>query len=121
MSITEHELEERAVGTRVTLAAVESNILFEYYFSAGDGVREASKTSSPMAGYAKPLDQLTFCVLVLKNGFTVTGQSACADPKNFQKDIGERIAREDAVRKIWPLLGYALRTHLHAQAHAQGE
>ena len=57
---------------------------------------------------------LTFCVLVLRNGFTVTGESACASPENFDAEIGRKIARANAVQKIWPLMGYALRTQLSA-------
>lgn len=52
---------------------------------------------------------LTFCVLVLRNGFTITGQSACASPENFDADIGRRISRDDAIRQVWPLLGFRLR------------
>jgi hypothetical protein len=58
------------------------------------------------------LDLLTFCVLVLKNGFTVTGESACASPENFDAEIGRKIARQAAVNKIWPLMGYELKTKL---------
>ena len=58
------------------------------------------------------LKLLTFCVLVLQNGFTVTGESACASPENFDAEIGRRIARENAVQKIWPLLGFRLRDKL---------
>lgn len=60
------------------------------------------------------LNLLTFCVLVLKNGFTVTGESACASPENFDADIGRKIARQNAVAKIWPLMGYELRSKLSA-------
>lgn len=56
--------------------------------------------------------QLTVCCLVLKNGFTVTGESACADPANFRIEIGRRIARENAKAKIWPLLGFRLKDQL---------
>lgn len=56
---------------------------------------------------------LTFCVLVLRNGFTVTGESACASPENFDADVGRKIARANAVNKVWPLLGYALKDRLH--------
>ena len=55
---------------------------------------------------------LTFCVLVLRNGFTVTGESACASPENFDAELGRKIARRNAEAKIWPLLGYQLRSHL---------
>lgn len=62
------------------------------------------------------LGLLTFCVLVLRNGFTVTGESACASPENFNVDIGRKIARQNAVDKIWPLMGYELRSKLAAQS-----
>ena len=55
---------------------------------------------------------LTFCVLILRNGFTVTGESACASPENFDAEIGRKIARENAVQKMWPLMGYALKEKL---------
>lgn len=55
---------------------------------------------------------LTFCVLVLRNGFTVTGESACASPENFDAEVGKKIARQNAVSKIWPLMGYELKSAL---------
>jgi len=56
---------------------------------------------------------LTVCCLTLKNGFTVTGESACASPENFNKEIGEKIAFEQARNKIWVLEGYLLKQNLH--------
>lgn len=55
---------------------------------------------------------LTVCVLTLFNGFTVTGESACADPGNFREDIGRTISRRNARDKIWSLLGFGLKTKL---------
>ena len=55
---------------------------------------------------------LTFCVLVLRNGFTVTGKSACASPENFNAQVGREVAREDAVNQVWSLMGYALKERL---------
>lgn len=55
---------------------------------------------------------LTVCCLTLKNGFTVTGESACASPSNFDKRIGEKIARDNARDKIWALEGYLLKQRL---------
>lgn len=60
--------------------------------------------------------QLTVCCLVLKNGFTVTGESACASPENFDAELGRRIAREAAKQKIWALEGYLLRERMYQQA-----
>lgn len=58
-------------------------------------------------------DVLTVCVLTLKNGFTVTGESACASPENFDKEIGEKVSFENARDKIWVLEGYLLKQNLH--------
>lgn len=57
---------------------------------------------------------LTVCVITMQNGFTVTGESACASPENFDKELGEKIAYDRAYTKMWPLLGYALREKLNA-------
>lgn len=56
--------------------------------------------------------RLTLCILRLKNGFEVVGESSCVDINNFDKDIGRKIARENAFNKIWALEGYALRQKL---------
>jgi len=58
---------------------------------------------------------LTVCCLTLQNGFTVTGESACAVPENFDAEIGQKIARAKARERIWPLLGFRLRDQLAAQ------
>lgn len=54
----------------------------------------------------------TSCLLTLKNGFTVHGESACASPENFDAELGRKIARENAVNKIWSLEGYLLKQQL---------
>lgn len=101
---------------RVTPAALQAVIVSEHYFTAFDGVYGVSqKTGDPLTVEVlnQPLGLLTFCVLVLKNGFTVTGESACASPENFNADIGRQIARQNAEQKIWPLEGYRLKQQLH--------
>lgn len=59
-----------------------------------------------------PGTTLTVCCLTLKNGFTVTGESACVNPENFDAAMGERIAYANAVEKLWPLCGFRLRDEL---------
>lgn len=59
-----------------------------------------------------PGTTLTVCCLKLRNGFTVTGESAAASPENFDVEIGKKIARENARHKIWALEGYLLREKL---------
>lgn len=96
---------------------IEANISSEHYFTGADGAFGAAmridRTALPSADDT-PLPLLTFCVLVLRNGFTVTGESACASPENFDAEIGRKIARQNAVAKIWPLLGFRLRDKLAA-------
>ncbi|MEY4427508.1 MAG: hypothetical protein RLZZ182_197 [Pseudomonadota bacterium] len=106
MSTIEQEIQQRAsVAPRVTPADIEAAIAAEYYTTADRAFRD----TPAMQG----MQLLTLCVLVLKNGFTITGTSACASPENFDADIGRKVARADAVRQVWPLLGYALRDKLH--------
>ena len=62
-----------------------------------------------------PLQTLTFCILTLENGFTVTGESACASPENFDAEIGKKIAYDNAREKIWLLEGYLLKEKLYQQ------
>ena len=97
---------------RVTPADIEAEIASEHYFTAADGQRGAGGTD--VSGLRDPLELLTFCVLVLRNGFTVTGESACASPANFNAQIGQRAARDAAINKAWQLLGFRLRDKLHA-------
>jgi len=107
---------------RVTPADLQANIVSEHYFTARDGRRGALHEETyvgrerPLANNSDllPLDLLTFCVLVLRNGFTVTGESACASPENFDAEIGRKIARANAEQKLWPLMGYALKEQLNA-------
>lgn len=101
---------------RITPDDLASNIVGEYYFTASEGVEGHDSRIEGHPGTPVPdsLRLLTFCVLVLRNGFTVTGESACASPENFNADIGRRIARDNAVAKVWPLMGYELRSKLAA-------
>ena len=57
----------------------------------------------------------TLAVVKLTNGFIVTGESAPADPANFNLELGQALALETAKRKIWPLLGYSLCEELSQQ------
>lgn len=70
-------------------------------------------TITSAAYYIFPGTQLTVCCLTLTNGFTVTGESACASPTNFDKEIGEKIAYANAREKIWSLEGYLLKQRLY--------
>lgn len=119
MSDKEIEQQIQAKGLtapRVTPGDVERNIKSEFYFTAGEGVLGQSQMGSKPAGRADSLNRLTFCVLVLDNGFTVTGESACVSAENFDPEIGKKIARTNAVSKIWPLMGYELTQRMHVNS-----
>jgi hypothetical protein len=110
----EQEIQAKGLtAPRITPADIEANIASEHYFTAGDGVfgREVAACGTPVTS-EPALNLLTFCVLTLKNGFTVTGESACASPANFNAEIGRKIARQNAINKVWPLMGYELRSKL---------
>lgn len=59
--------------------------------------------------YVFPGTTLTVCCLKLRNGFTVTGESASVSMENFDLELGKKIARSHARDKIWALEGYLLR------------
>lgn len=112
---SDHGIEREIVAKgltapRVTPKDIEANIDSEHYFTAAMGCVGNIEYDGDIPD---SLDLLTFCVLVLRNGFTVTGESACASPENFNAEIGKKIARENAIQKIWPLMGYALKQQLH--------
>lgn len=116
----EKEIQEKSLtAPRITPEVVEENISSEVYFTAQHGVEGAIQalelhSRHPDGGVnISSLRLLTFCVLVLRNGFTVTGESACASPENFNAEIGRKIAKQNAVQKIWPLMGYELRSKLN--------
>ncbi|MEL5333851.1 Gp49 family protein [Serratia nevei] len=125
MSDKEIEQEIQAKGKtapRVTPDHIESVIRSEVYFTVGDAIK-ANTGVRIKSEYVEgerilaPLDYLTICTLVLRNGFTVTGESACASPENFDAEIGRKIARDNAVQKIWMLEGYLLKQRMHDDAH----
>lgn len=60
-----------------------------------------------------PDTTVTACLLTLRNGYTVLGESACASPENFDAELGRKIARDNARNRIWQLEGYLLREQLH--------
>lgn len=90
--IIEKEIQDKGLtAPRVTMQLILSKIAKEVFFFD---------------------ETLTICVLTLNNGFKVTGESACASPENFNEELGKKIARDNAVNKIWMLEGYLLKEQL---------
>lgn len=113
---------------RVKLADIEAVIAGEFYFSAADAVRGTGVgTGSVQAGFnmtatdievpkvMMALVPLTICLLVTRNGFTVIGHAAPADTANFNPALGRKLAREQAIRQLWPLMAFAMKDRLHSE------
>jgi len=116
MASIENEIQAKGLtAPRVTPADIDAEIGSEHYFTAQNGVWGASPGFEALPEDYQELGLLTFCVLRLRNGFTVTGESACASPENFDAEIGRKIAHQNAVQKIWPLLGFRLRDKLASE------
>jgi hypothetical protein len=89
---------------RITLDIIKDFIVGEY-ISTVDKMYVGSNVPPQMKVF-------TICTLVLKNDFVVMGHSAPASAANFDRELGERLAREDAINKIWQLLGFQLKSEL---------
>lgn len=110
LQATEQECAAVAVAPRVRLQDIENNIAARYDFTADKAIDFAIGTLPELPD--KALRLLSICLLVMKNGFTIIGKSAPASPENFNADLGKKLAYEDAVRQLWPLMGFALRERL---------
>lgn len=110
LQATEDYSAARATHPRVSLDDIKDNIAAENYFTAGAALQALGQPCS------QAHDLLTICILTTFNGFTVIGKSAVASPENFDAEKGRTFAREDAIRQLWPLMGYELRQRLHDKA-----
>ena len=99
----EAEVPLTITAPKVTSPEVENEIVNEYYRNAGSAVK---------APEGSPLYNVTLCFLQLRNGFVIIGKSACVVAANFNEDIGRQLAREDAVKQVWPFLGFRLADQL---------
>lgn len=126
----EDEIQAKGLtAPRVTIEEVKQAIAAEYYFTAAEGV-EGAELMKRLAEAKEPflvdpawsretkpnttLGLLTFCVLILNNGIKVTGESACISAENYDEMLGRKIARDNAVSKVWQLLGMRLADKLKA-------
>ncbi len=58
--------------------------------------------------FTKIGETVTHARIVLDNGFSVSGESACVNVANYNQQIGEKIAYDNAFRQLWPLFGFLL-------------
>ena len=90
------EIQDKGLNApRLTPEHIDSVIIDETYTNLPDG-------------------RTVICQLTLKNGYTIDGKSACVSKENFNQEIGNKIARQNAREKIWELEGYLLKEKLHS-------
>lgn len=113
-------LAKNLTAQRITPADVEASIAYEAYFTAEHGIEGAmarlqlhQRTYGDTIVSSTQLNQVTICVLVLKNGTKIIGiNTGPVSPGNFDAELGRKLARSNATDQIWPMLGYELRTKL---------
>lgn len=129
LEVTEAECAKGRTAPRVSLSDIEANIAYQAAFTAAAAIAVLSSAQAIQSvdgnidlivgntAMSTPpaLDVLTIHLIVLRNGFTIIGKSAPADARNFDAELGRKLAYEDAIRQIWPLMGYALREKLAAE------
>lgn len=111
----EREIQAKGLtAPRVTKEDIQAEIVSEHYFVASDAIQHdnAVHVFGLHGWHLGATQRMTFCVLQLKNGFTVTGESACVSPENFNAQTGRDIARANAIEKMWLLLGFRLADEL---------
>jgi hypothetical protein len=109
LEATEAECAQGRMAPRVSLTDIESAIVARYDLTGASAIGAECPAH-------ESLDVLSICIVVMRNGFTLIGKAAPASPANFDRELGIKLAYEDAVRQVWPLMGYALRDRILAQA-----
>lgn len=115
--VIEQEIQAKGLdkAPRVTPADIEAAIVAEMYLTPAEALGRGAlhvHQVEHMDLVNISLNLLSVCVLVLRNGYTVVGTSACASPENFNEEFGRKLARQKAIDQVWPLMGYALRERL---------
>lgn len=122
----EQEIQAKGLNApRLTPADIDSVIASEHYFTAGQGDAKAqedgafingSLNGAAMRPTPAALAQITFCILILKNGYKITGVNhSSVSPENHDPEMGRKLAYEDARNKIWEIEGYLLKQRLYQQ------
>lgn len=96
---------------RVGLADMEKMMRNVWYTTLDRCIPERMQTSDVEA-----LRYTTVCIVLMENGYTVVGTSTPAAVENFNPDLGRKFAYDQCLQKLWPIMGYVLRDHLHQRA-----
>lgn len=102
-STEEAENRRELKGPSTSMASIEQRIKYKYFFSGFDAIERCCNEDAPIR-----TKLLTICVLVMKNGFIITGSSAPVSPDNYDEKQGQVNAYENAIRQLRPLEAYAL-------------
>lgn len=122
---TLQQAEQAAAGVskgapRVTLADIEAEIVDVCYLNGATFYERAMKQKFTQPVNLLDIRCLTLCLCITKSGFMVVGKSAPASPDNFDAELGRKLAYEDAVRQLWPLMGFALKDRLRRAEQTAG-
>lgn len=119
MSVEQTDAESAAIAKnpdgRVKLADIEAAIAFEFTCTGLDltdvapirAIKDILESSPSNLKLLNNIRCLTVHLVVMKNGFSIVGKSAPLDPNNYDAAFGRKLAREDAIRQLWPLMAFA--------------
>lgn len=109
------ELLDPKIARTVTMKAIEENILSVSYTDGAELYQPNKNDPLALNAERMSLHTFTICVVVLKNGYQLVGSSGCADPRKFDKVLGQKLAYEKCIDQIWPLMGYELKQKLYEE------
>lgn len=108
LEVSDREAGAVAVAPRVSLDDIKAAIAARWDTTGDSAVCELGGSIDHLTA----LSRFSICILMMQNGFVVIGKSAPASPENFDRELGKKLAYEDCIRQLWPLMGFALRDKL---------
>lgn len=126
----EQEIQSKNLNApRLKPADIDAVIVSEHYFTAAQGEAKAledgafvngSLNGAALRPIPELLSQITFCVLILKNGYKISGVNhSGVSPENHDPELGRKLAYENARNKVWELEGYLLKEKLNHKIKIQ--
>lgn len=76
--------------------SLEAEIADTYYRNLGSAIKAPDG----------PAGNVTLCILILRNGFVIIGKSICLYASDYNENIGQQLAREDALKKLKPFMAW---------------
>lgn len=94
-----------AIAPRISLEYMEGQIEQIWYTTADQCISTRATLRA-----AEGLKYTTMCFVLMKNGYLVIGHSTPASPENFNPDLGRKLAYDQCLKQLWPILGYELKS-----------